>query len=236
MEDSLKDIIPHFSGRFVSDPELIREKLLGVKAYIFDWDGVFNNGLKDPSGTSLFNEVDAMGTNLLRFSHYLRTGELPVVFVISGEMNQAASKLAAREHFNGVYSGFKYKPEALDHLAAAYNIKASEVAFFFDDVLDLSLAALAGVRIMVGRAANPLMTDYVVKNRLADYITACDGNNHGLREGIELLMGIGGHFTDAVEERMNFTEVYTTYLARRNEAIPKYFITKHKKITEQTIP
>ena len=48
------------------------DRLDKIKAFVFDWDGVFNNGAKDSEGASPFNEVDAMGTNLLRFNHHLR--------------------------------------------------------------------------------------------------------------------------------------------------------------------
>ena len=59
-------------GMFVCSPEELKQKLMNVKAFVFDWDGVFNNGQKQSSGGSHFSEVDSMGLNLLRFSHYLR--------------------------------------------------------------------------------------------------------------------------------------------------------------------
>src|ERR1044072_1131132 len=132
MSDSLVYIAEQFNGSFVSDPAEIQKKLAKVKAYIFDWDGVFNNGQKGENGSSPFNEVDAMGTNLLRFNHYLRTGQIPVFIIISGENNVAAQTLARRESYQAVYSGVKYTPEALDHLCEAYNLKVEEVAFVFD--------------------------------------------------------------------------------------------------------
>src|SRR5690606_10938202 len=97
MAGALNKIIEQFKGQVQTTPELLREKLSGVKAFVFDWDGVFNDGMKDEKGSSRFSEVDSMGTNLLRFNHFLRSGELPITAIISGEKNQAAFTLAERE-------------------------------------------------------------------------------------------------------------------------------------------
>lgn len=235
MWDSPIDVAVHFKGSFITKPADIQQKLTKIKAYIFDWDGVFNNGQKDEHGSSPFNEVDAMGTNMLRFNHYLRTGFLPIVCVISGERNKAAHTLAKREHFHGVYGGIKYKPEALTHICKACNIKPEEVAFMFDDVLDLSVAAQAGVRIMVSRACNPLLMDYVVQQKYADYITASDGNNSAVREAIELMMGLNGTYKQTVEERMHFTEKYKHYLRLRNQSEPFFYTSRESIIVEDKI-
>src|SRR5215207_7239956 len=91
-----------FKGRFFLEPEELASRLHRVKAFVFDWDGVFNGGEKDEHGSSPFNEVDAMGTNLLRFNHHLRNNAQPAVAIITGENNKAAISFAKREHFNAV--------------------------------------------------------------------------------------------------------------------------------------
>jgi len=235
MWDSPIDVSVRFKGTFLTKPVDIQQKLSKIKAYVFDWDGVFNNGQKDEHGSSPFNEVDAMGTNLMRFNHYLRTGFLPVVCVISGENNRAAHTLARRERFHAVYSGIKYKPEALTHICKTYNLKPEEIAFMFDDVLDLSVAAKAGVRFMVSRPGNPLLLDYVVQHKYADYLTGCDGNNSAVREIVELMMGLNGMYVETVEERMNFTEKYKHYLRLRNQADPFFFTSRESLIVEDKI-
>ena len=235
MTDSLIYIAEQFKGHFILEPAAIRERLSRVKAYVFDWDGVFNNGQKNEQGSGPFNEVDAMGTNLLRFNHYLCTGELPLVVIISGENNRAAQTLANREHFHAVYSGIKYKPEALEHLTKGTMLQPEEIAFVFDDVLDLSVAARAGVRFLVRRACNPLLTDYVVRQGLADYITACDGNNSAVREVVELITGLNGMYAETIEERMNFTKVYQQYLQLRNQSRPVFYTSRDARIIEEEI-
>lgn len=58
---------PKFIGQFVTSEADIAKRLSKAKAFIFDWDGVFNNGFKQGQAGSGFSEVDSMGTNLLRF-------------------------------------------------------------------------------------------------------------------------------------------------------------------------
>ncbi len=228
----IESVAAAFSGTFHTSPGRIAEKLQKIRAFIFDWDGVFNNGAKDSEGASPFNEVDAMGTNLLRFNHYLRNGEPPVTMVISGERNPAAIRFAEREHLHAVYCGIKYKAVALDHLQKAYGIADEEVAFFFDDVLDFSVSARAGLRIMIGRACNPLMIRWAAEKGYIDYCTAADGTSFGLREGMELLKGLSGRFEDTISERANFTQTYTDYLAARNLVKPQYFTVKDSTIID----
>jgi 3-deoxy-D-manno-octulosonate 8-phosphate phosphatase (KDO 8-P phosphatase) len=228
----VQNIASHFKGNFITPWEAIAEKLEGIKAFVFDWDGVFNNGMKDEKGSSPFSEVDSMGTNLLRFNHYLLNGHNPVFAVISGEHNKAAASLAKREHFHALYSGIRFKVDALKHLCKAYDIQPSEVAFFFDDVLDLSVAAQCGLRIMIPRPCNPLLVEYAIQHNMVDYLTACEGGNGAVREAVELLTGLGGRYAEVLTQRMNFTETYQAYLAERNEIPTAFYTIQQSTITE----
>src|SRR5580693_1161379 len=91
-----------FHGNFLTQTTDIAQKFQKIKAYIFDWDGVFNNGQKDERNTSLFNEIDCMGINLLRFNHFKRKGTMPFFAIITGERNSASHTLAEREHIDSV--------------------------------------------------------------------------------------------------------------------------------------
>ncbi|MBS1934690.1 MAG: phosphatase, partial [Bacteroidetes bacterium] len=206
-----------------------------IKAFVFDWDGVFNNGIKDDNGSSAFSEIDAMGTNLLRFNHYLCHGRTPVVAVISGEKNKAAFTLAKREHFNAVYYKFVHKIAALDHLCNQHKLQYDEIAFVFDDVLDFSVANICGLRLMISRECNPLLLQFAEKNKLADYLTFADGNNHAVREIVELLTGISGKYDETISQRMKFSETYRHYLQLRNEPEPSFYTINNSVITEQTL-
>jgi 3-deoxy-D-manno-octulosonate 8-phosphate phosphatase (KDO 8-P phosphatase) len=222
----------HFKGRFFVEPEELAARLHRIRAFVFDWDGVFNGGEKDEHGSSPFNEVDAMGTNLLRFNHHLRNNAQAICAIITGENNKAAIGFAKREHFHSVYCGIKFKAVALEHLNKAYGILEGEVAFVFDDVLDFSVAASAGIRIMVNRDCNPLMIDWAREQGYIDYLTAADGANYALRESVELLTGLSGRYAETIAERAQFTARYQEYLRERNQTEPRFFTVKDSVITD----
>ena len=211
-------------GRFITPATELADKLRAVRAVVFDWDGVFNDGVKTGSGSSTFSEVDSMGTNLLRFGLWLHHGEqMPVAAVITGVTNTLADHLVGREHFQTCYSQAKHKVEVLAHLMARYDLQPEEVAFFFDDALDLSVAEVVGVRVLIHRSANPLLTNYVVNNRLTDYVTGQSSGQWAVREGCEMLLGLLSQFEPVMAERLRYRPVYDRYYAQRQAIEPTYW-------------
>ena len=229
----LNEIEGKFKGSFQVAPQVLQEKLSKIKAFVFDWDGVFNNGMKDEHGSSPFSEVDSMGVNMLRFNHYLHTEHTPVTAIISGERNRASFTFSVREHFNSVYYKVADKKHALEHVCRTHNLQPFEIAFFFDDVLDLGFAEQCGLRIMVGRPSNPFLIEYAQEKGLADYITAADGGHHAVREATELLMGIRGLYDETIQHRSNFTGKYKDYLQIRNMPDPTFYTAVNSAIKEQ---
>ena len=221
----LTDRFEKLGAEFVSAPQTISNRLKKIKAFVFDWDGVFNDAGKNENLSSNFNEVDSMGTNLLRFSYFLSEHELPITGLISGEKNILSFTFSKREHFDSCYFKIADKKEALFHFCEHQRIKPEEVCYFFDDVLDLSIAKLAGLRILIGRKSNPLFNDYLKKNLLTDYISGCRGGEYGLRESCEMLMGIAGRFDEVIQHRTDFSLTYKTYIDRRN-SVETFFYTK----------
>ena len=193
------------------------EKLADIRAFLFDWDGVFNEGTKAAGASSPYSEPDSMGTNLLRFGGWRQHGTLPVVGILTALDNPTAVGLARREHFQVVYFGFKHKAEALDHLLETYQLRPSQVAFVFDDVIDLSVARQCGLRFFVNRPASPLLRRFVTERKLADYCTGNSGGSHAVREICELILGLQGQYEATVEERIAFHGSYARYLAERNQ-------------------
>jgi 3-deoxy-D-manno-octulosonate 8-phosphate phosphatase (KDO 8-P phosphatase) len=224
----------YFKGRFIATPESIAEKLQSIKAFIFDWDGVFNNAHKNVDGNSTFSETDSMGTNLMRFNNYLKNNVQPIAAIITGENNQCAFSFAKRENYDVVYYRIKHKETALLHLCKQYNLKPSEVLFVFDDVLDFSAAKLAGLRIMVNHDCNPLLIQFAIENNLVDYVTKHDGSNGAIRETSELIMHLSKRFNETIESRMQFSDTYKTYINGRN-ATPDFYTITNNEITQQII-
>ena len=202
-------------GKFCTPVKELREKLGKTRAIIFDWDGVFNNGVKSDASGSPFYEPDAMGVNLLRLSFWLAHRKMPPVAILSGEENKAGLYLAKREHFPSVYFKSTNKIKSLQHFMKAHGLAPEEIIFVFDDALDLPIAEVCGVRIQVNRPAGALFNQWVALHQLADYITASEGGNFAVREACELLMGLNGSFDATLRERMTFGTLYQQYLADR---------------------
>lgn len=235
MSDFHKEIKPHFenSGAHIlcSSEELVN-KISATKAFVFDWDGVFNAGVKADNNGSPFSEVDSMGLNMLRFSFYLKHGYIPNIYVITGENNQPALQLSKREHFSASYLKAKQKKQALKHFLEKANYSKGQVAFVYDDILDLGLAAEVGLRFYIPRSANPLLSTYVKENNLAEYFTGNTGNNNAVREVCELCIGALGNYNDVVINRIENSESYQTYLRARNNIATQYYKFDHNEIIE----
>ena len=233
MKTVVHKIKDFFKGEFVTDPLVIQEKFSEIQAFIFDWDGVFNAGEKNENSSSSFSEVDSMGINLLRFNHYLKSGNPPLTAILLGENNSGAYAFALREHFDSVYYNFKIKTEALHHFCFTYKLQPAQIAFVFDDVLDLSIASHVGLKIMVGRKCNPLLQHYTLQNKLADYITHADGGSHAVREMSELLIGLSGQYNETISNRINSTDTYKQYMLIRNIPTPVFYTSVRSVIIQQ---
>lgn len=220
----LKEIFSSGGGEFLTSPEDIASKIDGVKAMIFDWDGVFYPGAKSENLLSTFSEADSMGSNMLRFGLWMNNGnKVPTASIISGAHNPTARSFAEREHFNSVFLRFLHKQEALDHFVKEYGIEPDSILYFFDDILDVPITKVAGIRIMIRREGSPLFTNYVKDNGLADYITGNTASQNGIREACELILGLKGIYTSTIDERVAFSENYKMYLEDRNSISTVYF-------------
>jgi len=225
--ESLTDLAEAFAalgGVFVSPPERLAEQAAACRGLVFDWDGVFNTGVKDSSGESPFSEADSMGLNLLRFGMWRAHGRLPVTAVITGEENAAVRRFAMREHLDVVCTGVKNKVAALDRLCAAHGVEPRQLAFVFDDANDLGVAARCGVRVLVRRDASPLLREHAVREGIVDYVTGAPSGANAVREAAELMLGLIGRFDDAVALRAAWDPAYVRYYEAR-QAIETRFET-----------
>lgn len=208
-------------GEFVEDQEVVAKKLKSIKALIFDWDGVFHSGYKKSNKESSFSEADSMGINMLRFSYFLKNNTIPFTAIITGENNQTADYFAKREHFDEIFLKVKNKIEILDWLTQHKGFTNDEVLFVFDDILDMSIAKVCGLRFMVNRNASFMFTSYCKKNQLCDYITKSNADNHAIREISELAISLLGDYDEVIEKRINYDEDYVNYLEIRNSKVTK---------------
>jgi len=215
-------------GEFlVSYPDFIA-KALKIKMIIFDWDGVFNGGFKGDGVYSPFSEVDSMGLNMLRFGYKMLSGNILLSGIISGMDNKNTEMFVRREHLDFKCLGFKDKNEGFKIVLKEFGVKPSEVAFVYDDILDLTVAEQCGLRLQVRHDAAPMFTNYVKNNLLADYITAQAGERHAVREVTELLLAAINKYDAAVDSRTHFDEQYAEYIGKRNAIVAKEFLASRR--------
>jgi 3-deoxy-D-manno-octulosonate 8-phosphate phosphatase (KDO 8-P phosphatase) len=201
-------------------PEVLQDRAQLIKAVLFDWDGVFNDGWKDLSGGSPFSEVGSMGVNMLRFALWLRHRANPPAAVLTGQVNPLAEKFVQRERFHAIYMGYINKPDAFTEFLRANVLKPEEVAFFFDDAIDLPVARQCGLRVLIGRKGGERFTEHVVQRGDADIVTACSGGENGLREACEAVISLLGNFAEVFDHRAAYSETYQRYLRERNATVP----------------
>lgn len=207
--------------QYMRAQEELQSRAKNIKAVLFDWDGVFNDGWKDLERGSPFSEVGSMGVNMLRFALWLKNGANPPAAVITGQINPQAEQFVRREKLHAIYMGFINKPDAFEVFLRENELKPEEVAFFFDDAIDLALAQQCGLRVMIGRKAGMRFTEHVIARGDADIVTACSGGENGLREGTEAVIELLGNFADVFDQRAAYTEDYQRYLQERNATEPK---------------
>lgn len=202
-------------GTFLTDATTLSKRLGAVRALVFDWDGVFNEGAKRQGADSGFSEADSMGTNMLRYGLWRRDGALPVTAIITGQNNPTAESFAKREHFHVLYSDVGDKGDMIDQFCATYELERIQIACVFDDINDLGMAAECGIRFLVRRDSSPLLQEYVVRNECCDYITAAEGGRYAVREIAELALGVMGDFDAVIRSRAAHDDDYEQYFSAR---------------------
>jgi 3-deoxy-D-manno-octulosonate 8-phosphate phosphatase (KDO 8-P phosphatase) len=220
--EEVKKAFTSIGGKFILPAETIKSKLPDIKAFVFDWDGVFNDGFKGEGSPSLFSEIDSAGLNLLRYGYYRLNKTIPLSVIITGEENPAALHFAKRENFNQVFLKVLNKADAINHLCKRSNITPAQVACVFDDINDLSMAQICGLRFMINKTSNPALQSAAVKNNWCDYITGNEQPKYPLREICELIMSFTGKFEESLLSRVNLDDTYKKFLEQKKSTVPHF--------------
>ncbi len=207
IEESFIDI----GGQFFTSGFDMRERLPNIKAILFDWDGLFNDGARSSDTEAGYSQIDATGVDLLRQGFYLAFGKMVKTAIITGSKNSNAHEFARRENINNVYCESRDKEIAFQHFCDSHSIDPSEVIYLFSDVTDVAVAAKAAISLAVGRACNPIFMEYLIKEKVPDYISSCQGHENAVREFCELLLGLLDQHFDAMNERATFGDRYVAY-------------------------
>lgn len=160
-----------------------------IKLLVLDVDGVMTNGglmiSDDGKEYKIFHAHDGLGMKLLK-----STGvELAI---ITGRKSQVVSKRAEATGVSHLFQGAEDKLSAWQTLLADTGFKASEAAFFGDDVIDLPPMLQSGLAIAVPEAAEMVLAR-------AHYVTSKSGGNGAVREVCELIMQAQGSFEKTMQ-------------------------------------
>ena len=158
--------------------------LKGIKAFIFDVDGVLTDGgiFADLSG-ELFRTFDSKDGFALRmaYMHGYRLG------VISGGRSESIRKRVQQCGMKAedVYLGSRDKIEDFEDFCRKYDLGPEEVMYFGDDLPDIPVMTVCGCGVAPSDAVEAVLD-------AADYVSTRPGGKGCVRETIEMVMKIQG--------------------------------------------
>ena len=161
-----------------SSPEQLAAR---VQAIVFDVDGVMTRGdlIYGPEGElKIFDVQDGHGF------HLAREAGLKLA-LLSGRSGAALRRRADDLNVDALLDGVVQKGEALRDLMGRLRVKASEVCYVGDDLVDLPAMREAGFPVAVANAVAE------VKERAA-WVTERRGGDGAVREVIEFVLKARG--------------------------------------------
>ncbi|MBW2602330.1 MAG: HAD family hydrolase [Deltaproteobacteria bacterium] len=160
----------------------VRARVEKVKLLGLDVDGVMTDGrlFYHDNGTEskAFDVRDGHGIKMLQQAGVQ-------VALISGRNSPSVEKRAADLGITEVTQGVRDKVPILEKLLSKKGLRAEQVAFMGDDVVDLPVMNLVGFSVAVADASEFLF-------HTAHYVTIAPGGRGAVREVAELILGVQG--------------------------------------------
>ena len=157
-----------------------KEKLIKIKNFVFDVDGVFTDGsiIVDNSGNELrvFSTRDGIAVKLATDKGYN-------FCVISGGKNEGVRKRLNKLGIKNVYLGVNNKMEVFKSFMNDNNLKTTETMFMGDDIPDIQILKMVGLSCCPNDAANEV-------RKVVDYISIKKGGEGCVRDIIEQILTI----------------------------------------------
>jgi 3-deoxy-D-manno-octulosonate 8-phosphate phosphatase (KDO 8-P phosphatase) len=159
------------------DTEL-RSKLKNIKALLSDVDGVLSNGYiylgNDGNEYKTFNVKDGCGIVTIQ-KYGIKFG------VITGRKSKIVEERMKSLKVEIVYQGVGEKLSSLQQIMSDYNLKAEEIAYIGDDVIDIPVFE------EVGFSACPMDAHPYAKEN-CNYVCKLNGGEGAVREICDLIM------------------------------------------------
>lgn len=163
---------------------MMENRLKGIKAFVFDVDGVLTDGgiLSDLSG-ELFRTFDSKDGFALRmaYMHGYRLG------VISGGRSESIRKRFSQCGMKpeDVYLGSRDKIEDFEDFRRKYDLGPEEIMYFGDDLPDIPVMKACGCGVAPSDAVDDVL-------EAADYVSPKPGGKGCVRHTVELVMKLQG--------------------------------------------
>ncbi len=174
----------------LSMEKIERDRWLAIKKVIFDVDGVLTDGriIMDGEGRELkfFNVKDGHGIVLLH-----RAGLSSMI--ITGRRSKVVEQRAKELGITEVYQKIHNKLGLFQELVEKNQLTPKETAYVGDDIVDIPIMKRVGLAVTVADAHPDV-------KKVAHYIASLPGGKGAVREFIEMLLKIQGHW-DKVTER-----------------------------------
>ena len=149
-----------------------------IKLLLLDVDGVMTDGriiyFNDGGEAKAFDVKDGHGLKLIQ-----RAGIK--VGIITGRQSDIVARRAAELGIELVYQGAKDKMQPFMEILEKLGLKASEVAYVGDDLVDLPVMRLVGFSATVADASDDIKP-------YADLVTSRPGGRGAVREVCDLLL------------------------------------------------
>ena len=165
----------------------LKEKLLEIKLFICDIDGVLTDGalIKSSSGEEMrsFNVLDGSGFVMLRLLKLnIKTAW------ITGRESETTTLRAKELQIDDIYNGVIRKIDAYSELKKKYSVSDNEICFVGDDIIDIPILEKVGLAVTVPNAPK-YIANYV------HYTTTLAGGEGAVREVIDMLIESRGDYT-----------------------------------------
>jgi len=149
-----------------------------IKLFIMDVDGTLTDG-KIYIGNNgeifkAFNVKDGLGINLLK-----KKDIIPAI--ITGRTSDIVLARAKELGIQEVHQGVEDKVKVFNILKKKYNLTNDQIAFVGDDLNDLELMKLAGLKLTVANATEELFD-------VVDYKSSLNGGEGAVRDIINKLL------------------------------------------------
>jgi 3-deoxy-D-manno-octulosonate 8-phosphate phosphatase (KDO 8-P phosphatase) len=173
---------------------MILQKAKRIKVIVTDVDGVLTDGyvLIDENGNEPFGKFSIYDGFGISMAHKCGIK----IIVISGRLSKCTEMRCNKLGIDEVYTGIENKSDKLKEVANRLDLSYDEMAYIGDDLIDLGVMSLVGLRVAPINAVQTVK-DYV------DYVTVASSGNGVLRELIDIVLKSQNKYDTYVEQFLN---------------------------------